>query len=156
MSNHAAGSARLAELLQAYGGDPLRWPAHERAAMREAMQQAGPQPDDARGASLHAQAAALDQTLATLDAVPDVPHLRRAVLLAVAQEPHRASQSMTQRLLELWQALGGARLAAPALTLALAAGIGLGWSLEPTETDADELALIELAQLDDAYAAVLQ
>ena len=106
----------------------------------------------------------LDAELDLLRAAPAPrAQLRRAVLNAIALEPRRAAQTTTQRanprgtlldaLAALWRDLGGARLAAPAFAMALAAGIGLSWLVEDPTAGVDDSSddLVALAQLDDAY-----
>lgn len=143
---------RFAELLARHGADPARWPPHEHAWMSAYRR------DHAAAEAVLHEAAALD---AWLDAAPAPPAprvaLRTAILAAAADAPQRTaapSQNFFAALAALWRDLGGARLAAPALAMALAAGVGLGWMLEPpsaisTEQDSEDF--LALAQFDDHY-----
>ena len=85
------------------------------------------------------------------DAPPPSARLRRDVLAAIAREPR--TLPWRDALAALWRELGGARLAAPAFAMALAAGLGLGWAIdEPAGDDDAGDDLIALAQLDDTYS----
>jgi hypothetical protein len=138
-------AARLDALIAAYGADPERWPEAEREAGRVALATA--RTDDLHGA------VQLDAQLDALALPPVSPDLRRRVLLAVAREPRRAGVFSRLWLRELWEELGGARIAAPALAMALGAGLGLGWLTPPSAADeADPEDLIALVQFDDSYA----
>lgn len=145
----SSDQARFAALLECHGADAARWPEDERnwaTAYRKAH------PDNT--ADVHA-AAALDAWLDGFHAPAPSSALRVAILAAAAAEPRTAARrsDLLEALLSLWHELGGARLAAPALAMALAAGIGLGWLFEPslagvTEPTDDLLALV---QFDDHY-----
>lgn len=76
--------ARFGEIVEAYGVDPVRWPAKERAAAE--MLRAGS--DDAR--RLHANAAALDTLLNLSSAPVPSPELMARVLVG-ADRPRRRS-----------------------------------------------------------------
>lgn len=133
---------RIAALIAAYGSDPARWPIEERASAD-------------RGAHdpAWAEARALDALLDTLDAPAPRIGLRREVLLAVAREPSAPARGWFASLAELWRDLGGARIAAPALVLALGVGVGLDWAMTPpltTGSDAEDL--LTLVQFEESYA----
>jgi hypothetical protein len=107
---------RFAELAEAYGADPRRWPAAERA---EAEAFAA-----AQGAAAERLLFDARQTDAALDAspVPEVPPALRAAILASAPKP-RAGKAGALRW--LW-------LPASGLAAACAAGIMVG-ALAATE-----------------------
>jgi hypothetical protein len=146
-------SARIAELLATYGADRARWPAAERARFahdgidRDAATQGETAPGDA-----WSQARELDVLLDALAAPPPPSGLRRNVLLAVAREPRISSRGLLGAWRELWRDLGGARIAAPALVLALGVGVGLDWATTPTLAgDADAEDLLTLVQFEETY-----
>ncbi len=131
--------ARVHALIEAYGGDPARWPDAERAAGLAALAA-----DPALRASAE-EARALD---AWLDALPAPPPPAPAFVAAV-RERARAPRGLRALLAELAGGLlGGWRVAGPALAMSLALGIALGSTLLPP----DDAALLELAHLDDAYS----
>lgn len=105
---------RLAAICAAYGGDPRRWPAAERAA----AQALAASSSEAR--SLIAQAAALDQALDAEPARPVPPALRARVLAAMP----RGRERLTAR--EFFIEFFSWRPALPALALALVCGIAVG------------------------------
>lgn len=100
---------RLAEILEAYGGDPLRWPESERLAAQ------GLAARDPRAAAMVAEAEALD---ALFDAAP--VHMPSAALAAriLAKRPRPS----------LWRELfpnAGVWKPAAGFALALALGVGI-------------------------------
>jgi hypothetical protein len=139
---------RTAHLIAAYGADPERWPADARALAARVRAEASPALRDAR---------ALDAELALLQPVPaPASGLRRQILLAAAREPRSGTRGILELLAGLWRELGGARIAAPALALAIAAGIGLGWDTGPMgDADEDGEDLLLLAQFDENYSEFL-
>jgi len=66
--------ARLAEILDAYGADPRRWPAEERAAVEKLIA------ESVDAGSLHADAAALDKLMDLAIAPAASPELMARVL----------------------------------------------------------------------------
>ena len=117
---------RLAEILEAYGGDPLRWPVSERLAAQ------GLAARDPRAAALVAQAEQLD---ALFDAAPT----------------HAASATLSARVLarrprpSLWRELfPDTPVWRPALGFALALALGVGVQNAAVDRlgfgDSDELA----------------
>lgn len=147
--NVSDAHARFADLLDRHGADPAHWPGHARA-LADALR------NDAQAQAMLRDAAALDAWLAA--APPPAPSLRSAILAAAAALPHAPAAprrpSLAEALRGLWFDLGGARLAGPALAMALAAGVGLGWLLEPPAVDAGDQSsddLLALAQIDDRY-----
>jgi hypothetical protein len=137
-------TARIAALIASYGADPSRWPAAEREAHAAASMGA---------AEALREAAALDALLATLDDTPPAStDLRRRVLLAVAAQPRHSPSGIVAALRELWRELGGARIAGPALAMAMVVGLGLGWVTTPAVAEAGEPEdLLALAQFEDTY-----
>lgn len=149
MTPHEPRMQRLAALVAAYGSDPSRWPASDRTPVIP--------PSDASDALLaeFAQARELDAALESLAQVPaPAPELRRRLLLALAaarRDPAHASSWLQA----LWDALGGSRLAAPALSFALALGLGLGWWNQSTFDESPRSEdLLVLAQLEEQYAEI--
>lgn len=132
---------RFTELLDAYGADPGRWPEAERAAAL-ALLEASPQ---ARG--LCDEARALD---AALDRLPTPAPSADFRLRVLATAPIGAAPARGLR--ELWGALGGWRLTAPALACALALGLAVGQWLPMPEAALTEDELYTLALLDDRYS----
>ena len=134
---------RIAELIAAYGADRRRWPSEERDKVAGVDSVGDEAWDDAR---------ALDTLLETLDAPAPRSELRRDVLLAVAREPRTPRRGVFAAWRELWLELGGARIAAPALVLALGVGVGLDWAMTPplgVEADAEDL--LTLVQFEETY-----
>lgn len=99
---------RLAEILEAYGADPKRWPADERAAA-EALLAAG------AGAEALAEARALDAALATDDAgAPSELLMRRLQRAAPRAVSWRAAAALAAcAVLGLVLGYGGAMRLAP-------------------------------------------
>ena len=134
---------RIDELIAAYGADRARWPAAERAAT-----------DASAGVNDEAwrQARELDALLDTFEAPPPRVELRRTILLAVAREPRQPARGLLESWRELWRELGGARIAAPALVLALGVGVGLDWATTPPlVAEADSEDLLTLVQFEETY-----
>lgn len=111
---------RLMQILDAYGADPLRWPAIERIAAQALAAR------DRRAAALVAEAEALDSLL---DLAPS--HAPDAALAArvLAGRPKRS------RLRALWADLfPGTPGWAPALGLAAALAVGVGVQAAAADT----------------------
>lgn len=131
--------ARVHALLDAYGGDPARWPEAERAAGLAALAQ------DPALRALADEARALD---GWLDALP-APAPPTPAVVAAVREAARAPRGLRALLAEFAGGLfGGWRVAGPALAMSLVLGIALGSTLLPAE----DAGLLELAHLDDAYS----
>ncbi|HET7845738.1 MAG TPA: hypothetical protein VFL14_16410, partial [Xanthomonadales bacterium] len=123
--------------------DPARWPATERASLEALVARSPP----ARAA--FDDAVRLARVLDDDRLAAPAPALRRAVLARTPQ-PRR---SLADALADLWAALGGARIAAPAFALALAIGTTLGLSTDLAASAADEqdVDLVDVAQLATEY-----
>jgi len=95
----------------------------------------------------------LHDWLRDLPDAPVAPGLRMRVM-ASFEALHSASRpGWRGTLAVLWQALGGARIAGPALALALVAGVALGVGLGPMMADSgNSQDMLSLAQysLDDS------
>lgn len=133
---------RLADILDAYGGDPLRWPEGERLAAQALAAR------DPRAAAMAAEAEALD---ALFDAAPTHTPCPALVARVLARRPRPS----------LWREMFpgmGAWKPAMGFALALAVGVGvqsaaaerLGLSEDTTvasavETTTDENALTPLS-----------
>lgn len=100
---------RLAEILDAYGGDPLRWPEAERLAAQGLVAR------DPRAAAMAAEAEALD---ALLDASPG---LAPSVALNAAVLARRPRPSLWRELFPS----GGVLKPALGFAMALAVGVGI-------------------------------
>ncbi len=99
---------RLAEILAAYGGDPLRWPEAERLAAQ------GLAARDPRAAAMVAEAEALD---ALFDAAPVDPPSAALTARVLAKRPRPS----------LWRDLfPNAGVWKPALGFAMALAVGVG------------------------------
>jgi len=130
---------RLAELLDAYGGDPGRWPAAERDAAL-ALLASSPV------ARAQQQAAALlDAGLDAYSVAPPSAALRAAV---IAASP-RPRVGWRASLAGLWQDLGGWQLAGPAFAASLALGALVPMWLDQAATDLPDEDLIAAMQLVD-------
>lgn len=103
---------RLAEILDAYGGDPLRWPVAERLAAQ------GLAARDPRAAALVAEAEALD---ALIDTAPAEAPGSALVARVLAQRPKRSY------LASLWADIfPETPVWRPAAAMALAVALGVG------------------------------
>lgn len=132
---------RIAALIAAYGANRARWPEAGRTALE-------PREEDLAAADWR-EARELDAWLDALDAPPPRVGLRREILLAVSREP-RGARGWFAAWRELWHELGGTRIAAPALVLALGVGLGLDWATTPAfVADAAPEDLLTLVQFDD-------
>jgi anti-sigma-K factor RskA len=132
---------RLRALLDAHGPSPATWPEGVRDAAQALL-------DASVAARAELAAAQRLHTLLDADVPAPAPHLAAAVL---ARAP-RARAGWRATLRELWDGVGGARLALPAFAAALALGISLGLLLDPPAADdGDEAELLNLAQLDTDY-----
>lgn len=135
VNNSEMGEARFAALVDAYGANPVRWPASERAAAERWI-----------NSSPVAQAAAakarrLDEVLSATD-VPTAPPALQNKLLAdfmrISQRPSlprtiRAAANIVWPGVPVWQP-------AFAFGLALAIGIGIAVLMPLDELQADDLA----------------
>ncbi len=132
--------ARFGELLDAYGGDPRRWPAAEREPAL-ALLEASP------AARARQQAAA--RVDAALDAytVTAPGTVLRAAVIASGAANKRGGWRVA--LAELWRDLGGWQLAGPAFAASLALGAWLPMWLDDAATDLPDEDLIAAMQLVD-------
>lgn len=130
---------RLSELLDAYGADPGRWPASERAAALALLAAS----DAAR--AQQRIAAQLDEALDLHVVAPPSSLLRSAVIAAAERPRSRWRLSFA----ELWRDLGGWQLAGPAFAASLALGAWVPIWLDETATDLPDEDLIAAMQLVD-------
>lgn len=144
--NAEPGHERLMDWLDRHGGDPARWPQGAAAvAMRDLLKQS----PAARALLVRQQQ--LDALLrAEMVALPAPPARLRAAILAAA--PVAPRKSLWR---ELWQVLGGMRIAGPAFAAALLLGLVMGRMGQSTlpGDGGDAADLVTLAQLDDDYLA---
>jgi hypothetical protein len=119
--------ARLAELLDAYGAEPTRWPAAERAAAEALLA------SDPRGAELQRAARSLDERLDMVEVSEPSAHLQARVL----EIPIRHAAAPVRVMFAGW------RLAAVAL-LPCALGFASGALLndEPQDDGWSELSTL--------------
>ena len=137
----AMNLARLAELLDAYGASPQRWPEAERAAAEQLLALS------AEAGVLRDRAARLDAALDEFLVVPADRQLRARILASYPPAP----MGWRHFLAELWQDLGGSRLVAPAFAASLALGAVMPgwWDQSPTDLpDEDLIASVLLADND--------
>lgn len=139
MNTEMINLQRLRELIDAYGGEPRRWPESERAAALALLE------DSSEARAWLGQARATDIELDRLTVPPPSPALRDA-LLERAPRP----RGWRPALASLWRDLGGWSLAGPALAAGLALGLGMGIGLSPlpATNGFDDEALFRLAGLD--------
>lgn len=140
---------RFMELAEAFGADLRRWPSGDAERARALLIE---QPD------LQAEldrADELDRSLLALHAEPNMAAMQSAVLAAIA-EPAPVVRRSPPRLgtfAQLWQELGGFRLVAPTLAMALTLGVGLSNWFDPTVLDVppaeNDLASLALLDADD-------
>lgn len=128
---------RFSDLLDAYGADLARWPPLEAEAAGQLL--AGSPSARQALASARALDQALDWPLPTLAGTAS---LRQRILDRL---PPTRQPSWRERLQALWSELGGWRLTAPAMAMALMVGVSLGVALDEMP-ESDEL--LSLAQLD--------
>lgn len=131
---------RLAELLDAYGADPRRWPAAERAAA-QALLVASPE-----ALGLQQRAALLDDALDQYTPTPPAPALHQA-LLAAAVLPRRPR--WRDMWADFWRDLGGWRVVGPAFAASLVLGALLPLVLDETAVDLPDEDLIAAVQMVD-------
>jgi hypothetical protein len=130
---------RFGELLDAYGGDPRRWPATERDAAL-ALLAASPI------ARTQQQAAAwVDAGLDAYTVTAPSAALRARVIASAGQSRRGWRAIVTQ----LWRDLGGWQLAGPAFAASLALGALLPVWLGDVATDLPDEDLIAAMQLVD-------
>ncbi len=134
--------ARLIELLDAYGANPLRWPKAERAAASQLLA------SSAEARALREQAALLDASLDQFEVAPASALLRARILRSYPPTPI----GWRVWLAELWQELGGWRLVTPAFAASLFLGAMLPNLLEQASTDLPDEDLIAAVQwVDDDF-----
>lgn len=137
---NAMNLTRFAELLDAYGADPRRWPDAERSSA-QALLLASPE-----ALGMQQRAALLDDALDQYAPTPPAPALRQA-LLAAAVLPQRSNwRGMWS---DFWRDLGGWRLAGPAFAASLVLGALLPLVLDETAVDLPDEDLIAAVQLVD-------
>ncbi len=135
-SDRKMDMARLAAILDAYGGDERRWPESERAAALALLA------ESAAARALRDEAAALDTLLDVALAPAPSPALR-AALLAAAERP-----AWRRWLAEVWP-FGPAWQPASAFAAAMVLGVAIGFGAPdlvlPGEGDALVAAAEDLA-----------
>jgi hypothetical protein len=138
---------RFRAIVAAYGADPARWPAAERAA-GEALLTVS-----VEAQALLGEAAPFDAALDALPAFHPTPAMRTAVLAAA---PRPAPPSLVVRLREgcseIFGELGGWRTAGAALAASLLLGIASGGLLSEGWASESSPGLLQLALLDDGFA----
>lgn len=153
---------RFVALLERHGAALDRWPAADAAAARAFL-------DGSTAARAElALSRQLEQVLAN-EAIPVPSAALRARVLAAAPGAAAhvadaapppavalsARHGRTAALHELWRALGGARIAGPALAAALVLGVSLGVTapvrVDEPGTDEDDVELVDLVQLTSEY-----
>lgn len=132
---------RLQILIDAYGADPTRWPLTERNAAT-VLSESGIE------SALLQQTRRLDAALDDALPAPTLPLGLRARILQALPQPR---QPWWQ---ELWQVMGGFRMAGPAFACAFSLGLALVWMLPaPSEAlgnDTDLESYLALAWIDPA------
>jgi anti-sigma factor RsiW len=128
----------LEALLDAHGAAPRRWPPSQRQAALELIAR------DAAAARMHAAAEELDADLTALPQ-PTLPAQLIERILATA--PRRLGWRAALR--QLWQDLGGLRLAGPVLACGLMAG--MTWPMLDAQSPlgSEDPDLISVAQLGE-------
>lgn len=136
----ALDESRFADLLDAYGGEPARWPAPEREAALQLLARS----ETARAAQR--QAAWLDAELDRSVVAPPSAALRAALIAARPQ----ARAGWRASLAELWRELGGWRLAAPAFAASLALGaVAPAWLVNGAADVPDEDLIAAMQIVDE-------
>jgi hypothetical protein len=138
---------RFRAIVAAYGAEPARWPAAERAGCESLLTVS----IEAR--ALVGEAASLDAALDALPAFHPTPAMRTAALAAA---PRSAPPSFVARLREgcseIFGELGGWRMAGAALTASLLLGIVSGGLLSEGSVQEYSPGLLQLALLDDGFS----
>ena len=147
MSTEGMTLERLRAIVEAYGTEPMRWPAAERDAGAALLAKS----DEAR--ALLTAAEPLDQLLDAVPPLTPTPGVRAAILAAA---PRAGGQSPAAGFGDLWRGfmreLGGWRLAGAVLGAALVLGIVSGGLLSQMSTAEASPGLLQLALLDDSIA----
>ena len=126
---------RLAQLIEAYGADPARWPESEREDAL-ALISSSPQ-----AAALRLRAAALDGLLDQASAHEPSPELKAEILARAAAPRWRAVSSTLWPFGPIWR---------PAAALALAAVLGLATGLvAPPPFVTDQASTAVYAEIDE-------
>jgi len=141
---------RVRRVIEAYGSDPARWPARERAAARRLEH------DPAIARTIEAQRR-LDAALSTLEQPAPASDALHARLISLADTPQAAAASgWIRRLLPDFELdLTRRALAGEAATLAAALAAGLWLAASNLTVQADEMDLSpyvlggEIALLDE-------
>lgn len=147
MSTEGMTLERLRAVVEAYGTEPMRWPAAERAAAPILLAES-----EAARAVL-AAAAPLDQLLDAVPPMTPTPGVRAAILAAA---PRAGGQLPVAGFGDLWRGfmreLGGWQLAGAVLGAALVLGIVSGGLLSQMSPAEASPGLLQLALLDDSIA----
>lgn len=148
----SAGDARLAEVLAAYGRNPLRWPEADRVRFANLLHEPELLPRD-----LSAEADRLDKLLdtATAAAIAEPEGARNRLLSAIAAGPGAAGPAAKQRHKSRWQSgfLPQQLLVAGTLAASVMLGVFVGVSTDAGTLLADSLQLH--AATDDVLDVVL-
>jgi anti-sigma-K factor RskA len=135
---------RLRAIVDAYGADPTRWPAAERAAAEALLA------DSAAAQALVAEATDLDAALDAVPALQPTAAMRTAILAAA---PRPSARSLFAQLHEGWSdllgELGGWRMGGAVLAASLVLGIVSGGLLSEALSSEIAPGLLQLAYLDD-------
>lgn len=130
---------RFTEVMDAYGGNPARWPLTEREAARAFLR------DSAEARALVADVASLDSALDAAEEV-SVP----AALMGRVLASRQAGGALAGKLRALWP---GRQIWRPAFALAMSAVLGLGVGLSvpvfPIADDDDDGIEIAVLWLGD-------
>ncbi|MCB1628141.1 MAG: hypothetical protein KDI37_11740 [Xanthomonadales bacterium] len=143
-------ATRLQQLIEAYGGNPQRWPPDEREAAAALLS------TDGTSRAMLAQASEIDRGLDAVFGEHELQPLQARVLaLASAEAVTRQTPPVRRRgfLSQLWQELGGFRLVAPTFATALSLAIVLSNWFDPQAADVpaidNDLASLTLLATDD-------
>lgn len=135
---------RFKMLLDAYGGDPLRWPDAERAAALKFVE------SDAEARRMIEQERAFDRALDLADTAPVTPELQRKILAAFSQ---RKFGARSLAWFTAWMPTAPQWIPAAAFAASLLLGVGVGAlipSLAGLDAPRGEAALLALGDIDDA------
>lgn len=148
----SAGDARLAEVLAAYGRNPLRWPEADRVRFANLLREPELLPGD-----LSTEADQLDKLLdaATAAAIAEPEGARERLFSAIAAGPGTAGSSAMQRWKSRWQSgfLPQQLLVAGTLAASVMLGVFVGISTDAGTLLADSLQL--QGATDDVLDVVL-
>lgn len=138
---------RFKMLVEAYGGDPTRWPEAERAAALKFAE------NDAAAQSLLKEARTLDQVIDLAETAPATPQLQERILADF--DARNVGRAGPWTRLIAWAPAPTRLIPATAFAVSLLLGLGVGVII-PSLVGLDEFqgdaALLALGDIDNSFA----